>query len=106
MGRRSGRARYARRPLTVDRVIEELGPLETHEDASRWLQKILHWGVAGLLKSTSGCVRAVEVWLQVMDAKVSFDQIEALRASVRELGAERDRLDRENEQLRLERRSV
>ena len=100
-GRASGRAR---RSLNVERVTEALGPLDTPADAERWLKQLTIWGCAGKVPGTvvmSG-VRAVDGWLKVRELSASFEAIEALRADVRALGDERDRLAQELELARLE----
>ena len=104
----SGESRRETAAHTVGEALEYLGPLDDSNDAQRWLERLVLWGASGRLTGimVSSCVRGVDIWRRIREAETSFEEIEALRASVRELGAERDRLERENEQLRLERRSA
>ncbi len=97
-GAKGGRAK-ARRKLTLERVERELLSLESPNDAERWLQQLAVWGAANMLPGTvlSGCVRSVEIWLKVKEAEASFEVIEELRADVRALREERDRLARDLE---------
>ena len=97
-GQRSARARRERR-LTLERVERELPLLENPADAERWLTRLAMWGAAGMLPGTvlSGCVRSVEIWLKVKEAEASFEVVEELRADVRALREERDRLARDLE---------
>ena len=60
-GKRSGEARRrkAQERLTADRVLEELGPLETVDDAMRRHDRLNMWIASGLLTgSTNVAVRA------------------------------------------------
>lgn len=80
-GRKGGRAKAERR-LSLDRVEAELGPLDSLEDAQRWLRTIATWTAAGMLTGAAGnvCVRSVEVWLKGAEAKLSREIVERLRA--------------------------
>jgi hypothetical protein len=49
LGRRSGQTR---RKLTLDRVEQELGPVETEQDAKRRLERLGVWCAAGLLSGS------------------------------------------------------
>ncbi len=103
-GRKAGRtSARARRKLTLERVEGELGELKTSRDAERWLTRLAMWGAANMLPGTvlSGCVRSVEIWMRVKEAEASFDAIEELRADVRALREERDRLARDLELARV-----
>ena len=78
--------------MTLPRVATELGPLESHQDASRWLQQIAHWGMAGMVPGVvlSASVRAVEIWLRTKEAEASHAAVEALRQRLRDVTLERD----------------
>lgn len=95
-GRTSGRVR---RRLNTERVTRELGDLETHVDAARWLRTLVVWGAGGKLAGSVllACVQAVRTWKDLQESKASFEAVEELRADVRILRADRDRLARELE---------
>ena len=67
--------------------------------AERWLQQLAMWAAAGMLPGAvlNGCVRGIEIWIRVKEAEASFEAVEALRADVRALREERDRLARDLE---------
>jgi len=92
-GRKAGQASRSRK-LTLPRVATELGPLESHHDASRWLQQIAHWGMAGMVPGVvlNASVRAVEVWLRTKEAEASHQAVEALRQRLHDVTTERDSL--------------
>ena len=103
-GRRGGLAK-AKRNLTHQRLTDTLGELETPADAKRWLRTIAQWAACWWLSgiSATACVRAVQEWQRVHESTATFDAIEELRATVRDLQHERDALTLENEQLALRR---
>ena len=75
MGRHAsagGKAK-ARRQLTLERVEEEFGRLETPQDAKRRLALLSTWTAAGMLPSSvaGSAVRAVEVWVKAFEADIA-----------------------------------
>lgn len=91
LGRRGGKASgKARAKLTLERVERELGPLDSLEDAQRWLRRLGLWGAAGLLPGAvlGACVRAVDVWVRAHESKLVRDDVEALRKRLAELEGE------------------
>ncbi len=80
----------ARKRLTLDRVLEELGPLETVEDAMRRLDRIGIWITAGLLSGAAGgaSVRALEVWLRGHESKLTERVVEDLKGDLARLKRE------------------
>ena len=101
MGRKSG---VARRKLNLDRIERELPNLDSYEHAQERLAIVSNWLAAGLLTGTAGhaFVRCHEIWQKIEESAATFDAIESLRATVKELQGERDRLEQENAQLKLE----
>ncbi len=99
-GKVSGRVR---RRLNTERAARELGALETHQDAERWLRCLVVWGAGGKLAGSVllACVQAVRTWKDLRESEASFEAIEALRADFKTLREERDRLARELELARL-----
>ena len=85
LGRKGG-IRSKQRKLTPDRVAKELGPLETVEDARRWLYQIGLWICSGTLTGSmaSAANRSVDVWLKAMEADHTKELI-ALRNRIKEL---------------------
>ena len=74
--------------LTLHRVETGLGPLETIDDAQRWLTQLAVWAAANLMPSGSvagSCVRAVEVWLRAHESKLTEEVVEHLKRDVEEL---------------------
>jgi hypothetical protein len=65
--RRGGRNAAARRRwLTPEEIREQLGPLESEADASRWAALLGYWGTAGLVRTdrvNAGC-RVLDTWLR------------------------------------------
>ncbi len=55
------------------------------------------YSVSAFIETLSGCVRSVEIWLKVKEAEANFEVVEELRADVRALREERDRLARDLE---------
>ncbi len=90
--------------LNLPRITHELGTLESPEDAKRWLEKAYLWTAAKMIPAGAGnaCVRAVAEWQKIEESAATFEAIESLRTTVKELQAERDRLEQENAQLKLE----
>ncbi len=93
MGLRSGRARQK---LNLARVERELPPFSTPGEIRQGCELIQRWTCAGLLNGTAAgaAVRAAEIGLRTLEAATTFEAIEALRADVQALRAERDRLVR------------
>ena len=82
--RASVAARRARRSLTLDRVEQELGHLETVDDAMRRLDRICLWALGGLLPGVvaNASVRSVEVWLKASESKLTEKVVEELQADL------------------------
>ncbi len=99
-GRVSGRVR---RRLNTERVTKELGDLETHRDAARWLRTLVVWGAGGKMPGSVllACVQAVRTWKDLLEAETTFEVVEALRDDVRKLREDRDKLAQELEIARL-----
>ena len=85
-GRKGGRAK-ARMKLNLARVEEELGQLDTLDDAERWLRTIGIWAAAGMLAGAvaSACVRSIEVWLRSFEKRSIEAEIDELREQVEAL---------------------
>jgi hypothetical protein len=83
LGRRGGRPRK----LRLADVEEQLGALDTLEDAGRWLRLIGLWAAANLLSGSvaGACVRAVEVWLKTHESKLARQVVDDLRSRLEEL---------------------
>lgn len=96
-GRKGGRAR-ARKRLTLDRVEEEFGPLDTPDDAKRRLDVLGRWIASGLLAGAPGgaAVRSVEVWLRGYEAELDRDRLKAAEKRIAELESELARARRGN----------
>ncbi len=88
-GAKGGRAK-ARRKLTLERVEEELGPLETVDDAMRRLDRLGLWISAGMLSGSQGgaAVRSIEVWLRGHETRLTERVVDDLQADVERLKAE------------------
>ncbi len=86
-GKRSGKAR---RRLTLERVEEELGPLETIADAMRRLDRLGLWISAGMLSGSQGgaAVRSIEVWLRGHETRLTERVVDDLQADVERLKTE------------------
>ena len=82
--RASVAARRARRSLTLDRVEQELGSLETVDDAMRRLDRICLWALGGLLPGVvaNASVRSVEVWLKASESKLTEKVVDELQADL------------------------
>ena len=91
------------RRLTLRRVEQELGHLETVDDAMRRLDRICLWALGGLLPGVvaNAAVRSVEVWIRAKEAEASFEVVEALRADFKTVREERDQLARDLELARM-----
>lgn len=100
LGRRSGQRR---RRLTLDDVARQVAPLDSIEHTMTRLDTVGRWALAGMLPGAiaSAVVRSCEVWLKAHDAEATFEVLEALRADVAALKAERDHLAQEVERLEL-----
>ena len=91
-GQKSGIARRdkPKEALSLERVQQELGRLETIEDAQRRLDLIGVWSLAGMLPGAvaGAAVRSVEVWIRAHESKLTREVVEDLKGEV-------DRLKRE-----------
>ena len=96
MGRKGGYAKgekareRAAQKLTLKRVQDDLGTLETIDDAQRWLQLIAGWTAANMISGTAGhvCVRSVEIWLRAHESKLTQAVVNDLRKEVDTLKGE------------------
>ena len=72
------------RRLTLRRVEQELGQLETVDDAMRRLDRICLWALGGLLPGVvaNAAVRSVEVWLRGCESKLTEKVVEELQADL------------------------
>ena len=79
-----GNRAMRRRKLTLTRVEQELGKLQTLEDAERWLRIVGSWAAAGMLPGAvaSACVRSVEVFVRAHEAKVTRKLVEELQRKI------------------------
>lgn len=79
-----------RNRLTLARVEEELGPLETIDDAMRRLDRLGLWISAGMLSGSQGgaAVRSIEVWLRGHETRLTERVVDDLQADVERLEAE------------------
>lgn len=86
-GKRSGQAR---KRLTLEDVEQALGPLESPEDAKRWLGLLAQWCAAGLVSGSQGgsAVRAVQQWLVAHGEAIDRDRLREAERKVRALEAE------------------
>ena len=82
--RASAAARKARKSLTLDRVEQELGPLEAVDDAMRRLDRICLWALGGLLPGVvaNAAVRSVEVWLKASESQLTEKVVDELQADL------------------------
>ncbi len=91
-GVRSGEARRrkAQERLTADRVLEELGPLETVDDAMRRLDRLNVWIASGFLTGSAGSAasRCLEIWLRGHESKLTQQVVEELKGRLEELEAQ------------------
>ena len=88
-GRKAGKA-SARRKLTLDRVEQEFGPLETVDDAKRRLDRIGIWAAAGLIPGTvaGAVVRSVEVWIKAHESELTNRVVDELKGDLARLRRE------------------
>ena len=88
-GRKAGKA-SARRKLTLDRVEQEFGPLETVDDAKRRLDRIGIWAAAGLVPGTvaGAVVRSVEVWIKAHESELTNRVVDELKGDLARLRRE------------------
>ena len=65
----------------------ELGPLNTHSDAKRWLELIGRTVCSGRLseRAAQAGIRAVEAWLKAEGERVTMTVVEDLKAEVERL---------------------
>ena len=80
---KGGHARQRSR-LSVARVEEAFGELQTLDDAQRRLERIGVWAAAGLLAGSvaGAAVRSIEVWLRAHESKLTEAVVEELKADV------------------------
>ena len=86
MGRKGGlAAAKARARKGLDK--SQLGPLESHEDAKRWLRMIGEAVVTGILDKgdAQAGIRAVEAWLKAEADRVELVVLDGLKADVKRL---------------------
>ncbi len=69
---------------------EDLGPLDTHEDAKRWLEVIGKAVLSNTIdsKAAHAGARAVETWLKAEGERVTMTVVEDLKAEIDRLKAE------------------
>ncbi len=81
------RSAQRRRRLTLPEVEQELGALDTPQDAQRWLRQAYVWAAGGLVPGTvaSAMVRAAEVWLKAHDMAQVAGRIRELEQLVADL---------------------
>ncbi len=84
-GKASGRVRRER--LTADRVREELGLLESVDDAMRRLDRLNVWIASGFLTGSAGSAasRCLEIWLRGHESKLTQQVVEELKGRLEEL---------------------
>ena len=85
-GSKGGRAtadKYRKRGLS----LEQLGELETIDDAKRWLALIGQHVLSGGLNRQDGDVgiRAVRAWLEAHGSSIASEALEELRGQVKDL---------------------
>ena len=87
-GRKGGKAK-AKARLSLEKVEEAFGPLETIEDAQRRLERLGVWSAAGLLAGSvaGAAVRSVEVWIRAHESQLTRDVVEELKHEVTRLKA-------------------
>ena len=83
------------RRLTLRKVEEGLGPLETVEDAMRRLDRLNVWITANLLTGAQGSAacRALEIWLKGYESKLTQHVVDEVK----------DRLERLEGQIKQQR---
>src|SRR2546422_11748462 len=98
-----GKAKAARRPVRAEDVAA-LPMLEAPTAAKAWLRAAYEWAAIGKVPGSRALamVGAIREWGKLHEAEATFEAVEALRATVHRLEAERDRLAQELEQARLE----
>lgn len=79
----------SRRRLTLDKVEQELPPLESLESAMLRLDRVGLWAAAGMLTGSvaSAVVRSVEVWIRGHESKLTREVVEDLRGETARLKA-------------------
>ena len=89
-----------RREKRVD--ITRLPPLDSHERCRAAYELVLGWTCDGLLNGTTGgaAVRAIDGARALLPDPITFEAVEALRADLAAVVAERDNLAHEVERLR------
>jgi hypothetical protein len=87
-GIRSGEVRrHRKRKLTLEDVERGLGPLESLDDAQRWLRQVGIWAAAGLLSgSVAGAiVSGVKAWIYGHESRLTQEVIYDLRKRLEEV---------------------
>ncbi len=81
--RKGGQARQRSR-LSLDRVEEAFGELQTLDDPERRLERLGVWAAAGMLAGSvaGAAVRSIEVWIRVHESKLTEAVVEELKADV------------------------
>ena len=76
--------------FTTDSCDSLVGPLESHEDAKRWLKLIGEAVVGGVLSDRAAVagIKAVEAWLRAEGDRVTMKVVEELKGEVERLKAE------------------
>lgn len=92
----SRRSAAARKRLTLSEVEEQLGGLDSVEDAQRRLERLGVWLTAGLVSGSQGgsAVRATETWLKAHSEKLDRDRLRQTEQRVKELERELDTVRR------------
>lgn len=89
MQRQGGKATAAkRRPDGL--LPEELPPLESHEDAQRWLDRVGRAVATGRIdnRDANSVVRAVEAWIKAEAERLGADAVHELRERLETLEAD------------------
>jgi len=85
-GRRGGKT-TAKRFKSPGLPAEELGPLDTVEDAQRWLKRIAQAVGERRLTHSEGATmtRAVKAWIQSEDTRLRASDLQELQEQIAEL---------------------
>ena len=86
MGQASGRAKRQKQ-LNLARVENELGALDSLDDAQRWVRRLCLWGAGGLLPGAvlGACCRCVEMWMRANEGRITREVVDQLRSRIHEL---------------------
>lgn len=91
LGRKGGRASgRARRRLTVEEVEAILPSMDSPEEITARLERISVWVAAGAVSGTAAhaLVRACEIGLRSLEARLTREVVDGLRKRLEELEAE------------------